>query len=142
MENYMKINYIDKKYVYLRENKKCFHCKKELKIGQVTLDHYEPRSLGGTYDYFNLVSSCKRCNTLKQSRLPKDIDEVHLVLFKRAVEDKKIISIKSNLSQKDFQTCTLRIRDVECRDGEGIASGEGLVMHIKENKVYRIEGKC
>jgi hypothetical protein len=141
MEKLMKTNYIDKKYIYLRENKKCYYCKKELKIGQVTLDHYEPKSLGGTYDYFNLVSCCKRCNTFKKSRMPIDIDEVHLGLFRRAVEDNRIISIKSNVSQREFKTCALRITEVKCRNAEGIASGEGLVMHIKENKVYRIEGK-
>ncbi|MCK8060898.1 MULTISPECIES: HNH endonuclease [unclassified Fusibacter] len=138
----MKPNYIDKKYIYLREDQRCYYCEKQLKLGQVTLDHYEPKSEGGTCDYFNLVSSCKRCNTFKQSRVPADIESVHLQLFRQAVKDSKIISVVSKLSQTDFKACADQVTGVCCKNGEGLAFGVDITMHIKENKVYRIEGKC
>lgn len=81
---------IDKHYIYLREQGLCFHCKKNIAMGKTTLDHYLPRSSGGTYDVFNLVACCKRCNNYKKSIVPPDVDAVHLRLFKQAVFDRKI----------------------------------------------------
>lgn len=83
---------IDKPYIYRREKGRCYHCQKPLVISKTTLDHYLPRSKGGTYDVFNLVSSCKRCNHYKESHVPLDVDNVHLRLFKQAVIDKKIVA--------------------------------------------------
>lgn len=83
---------IDKPYVYRREGGRCYHCHKPLAMHKTTLDHYLPRSKGGTYDVFNLVASCKRCNHHKESQIPVDVDAVHLGLFKQAVSDKKIVA--------------------------------------------------
>jgi len=81
---------IDKHYIFLREQGLCYHCKKAITLGKTTLDHYLPRSKGGTYDVFNLVACCKRCNNYKRSIVPSDVERVHVCLFRQAVIDRKL----------------------------------------------------
>jgi hypothetical protein len=81
---------IDKHYIFLREQGLCYHCQKAIAMGKTTLDHYLPRSKGGTYDVFNLVACCKRCNNYKKSTMPSDVDAVHVCLFRRAASDRKL----------------------------------------------------
>lgn len=79
-----------KRYIYLRDGGKCVHCGKTLGYNQVNIDHYHPKSKGGTDDDFNLVLSCKRCNKYKRATVPKDIDAVNVALLKRAFEDGRL----------------------------------------------------
>lgn len=49
----------------------CFLCKQEFQPGEeITLDHWIPRSKGGTWDVENLRLASKRCNALKSDRMP------------------------------------------------------------------------
>lgn len=62
---------------------RCVYCLKRETWGQVTgefeLDHFEPQSLAPdrTLDYFNLVYSCRRCNSVK---LDQPIDDPLTIL--------------------------------------------------------------
>jgi len=57
---------------------RCIYCLKREAWGQVTgdfeLDHFEPQSLvpERSFDYFNLVYSCRRCNHVKLDRQVED----------------------------------------------------------------------
>lgn len=56
-----------------RDGSNCFHpeCGKEFKDeSDITLDHWIPRSLGGTWDIENLRLMHKRCNAIKGDRMP------------------------------------------------------------------------
>ncbi len=79
-----------KKYIYLRDGGHCYHCGKDLKINQVNIDHYNPKSKGGSNDDFNLVLSCRKCNKYKRSMVPMDIDAVNILLMKQAFQDGRI----------------------------------------------------
>ena len=79
----MKITNSEKTYIYERDGRKCFYCKKDLKYRQVTLDHYLPKSKGGKEEIYNLVLCCRKCNKLKGNRIPKDYKKMILKLFKR-----------------------------------------------------------
>ena len=48
---------------------KCFYCKNELAIISSTLDHYYPKSLGGSNKIENLVLSCIKCNQSKGNKI-------------------------------------------------------------------------
>ena len=130
---------IDKKYFYLREQQKCYYCHKPLAMRQVTLDHYLPRSRGGTYDTFNLVCACRRCNQFKSSKIPADTEEVQLALLKLASADCRLTIAIPKLKPSELKSmisqATGLIRDSE----ETIVTGIFGRLWIKNNSVYRYE---
>lgn len=42
--------------------------------GELTIDHYQPRTAGGSDDLENLVYACARCNLYKGDFWPTDLD--------------------------------------------------------------------
>jgi len=44
---------------------KCWYCQTKLTLATMTIDHYEPRALGGSDHIDNLRPSCQRCNVTK-----------------------------------------------------------------------------
>lgn len=58
--------------LYKRDNGKCAYCGRELSKKEATLDHIIPRSRGGKTEWKNVALSCKRCNTRKNDRTPKE----------------------------------------------------------------------
>ena len=67
---------------------RCIYCLKREMWGQVTcefeLDHFEPQSLvpKRKLDYFNLIYSCRRCNSVK---LDQHIDDPLTILSSKVV---------------------------------------------------------
>jgi 5-methylcytosine-specific restriction endonuclease McrA len=57
--------------IFKRDNFECQYCgtRKDL-----TLDHVIPSSKGGQHTWSNLVTACKRCNSLKGDRTPNEAD--------------------------------------------------------------------
>ncbi len=49
--------------VFSRDNFSCQYC--GCKSSELTLDHVNPRHLGGTHTWDNLVACCKKCNSSK-----------------------------------------------------------------------------
>lgn len=135
---------VDKKYIYLREKKKCFHCGKELiSLGKVTLDHYFPRSMGGTYDLFNLVCSCRKCNKYKKSMVPEDYKDIQIKLFIRAVEDRKVIYYSSiKIKYDDMVRIAREINVVEAFNDYTIFESHCYKLYVRENKIFKMEKKC
>lgn len=56
--------------VYKKQKGKCFYCGVQLKKTEATLDHYIPKSLGGSNGKMNLKLCCFGCNQKKASMLP------------------------------------------------------------------------
>lgn len=50
---------------------RCRYCRKPLDKYTVTIDHFMPKSKGGTDDLGNLVAACDDCNNRKGDMLPK-----------------------------------------------------------------------
>lgn len=88
----MKVKHVDKHYLYYRDGQVCYFCGKQMVYGKVSLDHYLPRSAGGTDDVFNLVISCKACNGQKKNQIPSDVEKKHLERFIQGVRDRKILA--------------------------------------------------
>ncbi|RMD89729.1 MAG: HNH endonuclease [Calditrichaeota bacterium] len=61
-----------KRHIYLRDNYTCQYCGKVGSPDELTLDHILPQSRGGKSVWENLVTSCKRCNTMKGDQTPKE----------------------------------------------------------------------
>lgn len=58
-----------KRVLFNRDNWQCQYCGINLDYKTITIDHVHPRSKGGTTDWKNCVSACKRCNLRKGSKL-------------------------------------------------------------------------
>jgi 5-methylcytosine-specific restriction endonuclease McrA len=54
--------------IYRRDGHKCGYCESK---SNLTLDHIIPKSKGGKNSWTNLVTCCKKCNTKKDDRTPK-----------------------------------------------------------------------
>ena len=69
----MKTPYRNVRYrIYYRDDWKCVYCGASLREGDATLDHFIPRSKGGTNKSTNLVSSCVRCNSSKSDMAARE----------------------------------------------------------------------
>jgi ribosomal protein L37AE/L43A len=71
--------------IFERDNYTCRYCRKKMKMllnldvvhgtsSPITIDHVIPLSLGGTHSKKNLVTSCRKCNHEKASKLIKPIE--------------------------------------------------------------------
>lgn len=70
-------NYLDR--LLLKQENKCFYCNLEL-LKYKAIEHLTPICKGGTNDWFNLVFSCRSCNSKKNSK----------TLFEFALSENKI----------------------------------------------------
>lgn len=56
--------------IYAKTVGVCFYCGEPISRYRFTIDHFIPRSKGGSDGIFNLVPACRRCNTTKRNLLP------------------------------------------------------------------------
>lgn len=54
--------------VYLRDRYRCQYCGEKFPPKELSYDHVVPRSQGGKTNWENIVTACRRCNTLKSNR--------------------------------------------------------------------------
>lgn len=55
--------------VFLRDKFQCQYCKNNFKVEELTFDHVIPKSKGGSTSWNNVVTSCRKCNTMKGNKL-------------------------------------------------------------------------
>lgn len=48
---------------------RCYYCKKQITMAEMTIDHLIPKSKGGTNHISNLVPCCEPCNQKKANKL-------------------------------------------------------------------------
>ncbi|MCF6461556.1 hypothetical protein C3E88_10895 [Clostridium sp. Cult3] len=135
---HMNIPNSEKIYIYERERKKCFYCGKSLKFRQITLDHYLPKSKGGTKEVFNLVLSCGKCNRLKENRVPSDYEERIIRLFQRAFDDGMIRIGKLIIPREDLKEQILYIDRIEYIEPNFVFQSKYMRFYIKNNTIVRI----
>lgn len=58
--------------IYHRDGYRCQFCAKHFKAADLTLDHVQPKSRGGSNRPENLVTACKDCNNRKGARTPEE----------------------------------------------------------------------
>jgi CRISPR/Cas system Type II protein with McrA/HNH and RuvC-like nuclease domain len=130
---------IEKQYVYIREQGKCYFCGKEVLLKKVSLDHYLPKSAGGPNDSFNLVLSCKRCNKLKKSTIPKDYGEVLLRLFQKAVRDEKIIGSGLKMKHQELIELANHVYGMETIGEYTMFQSKTHRFYVKHNKIMKVD---
>jgi len=54
--------------IFERDEFRCVYCGEQFPAEDLTLDHVQPRVLGGDRSEGNLVTACKACNTRKGHR--------------------------------------------------------------------------
>ncbi|MFQ5651924.1 MAG: HNH endonuclease [bacterium] len=78
--HYVKIPYRKKAYskshIFLRDNHTCQYCGAVDAPNRLTLDHILPQSRGGKTVWENLVTCCRKCNSKKGDRTPREADMV------------------------------------------------------------------
>ncbi|WP_051541864.1 HNH endonuclease [Clostridium lundense] len=134
----MNIPNSDKQYIYIRDNEKCYYCKKNLKLNKITLDHFLPKSKRGTTDVFNLVTCCKFCNKLKSNKIPENYEETILKLFIKAVEDNRILGSGLKISQKELKEELLKVNKIEDLTNNFIFQSPDKRFYVKNNRIFKI----
>jgi len=76
LTHYVQIPYRRKAYsksnIFLRDQHTCQYCGHKEAANKLTLDHILPQSRGGKTVWENLVTSCRKCNSKKGDRTPKE----------------------------------------------------------------------
>ena len=54
--------------VFARDRHRCVYCGEVFAAEELSVDHVQPRQRGGDGSSGNVVTACKRCNTLKGDR--------------------------------------------------------------------------
>ena len=62
---------VERKIVYVRDDKACYICKRSLRLKEMELDHVVPLSRGGRHSYANVKACCSQCNRKKSNKMPE-----------------------------------------------------------------------
>lgn len=60
---------VNRKRIFKRDNNTCGYCGSKKNL---TVDHILPRSRGGKNTWENMITSCNRCNGMKDNRTPEE----------------------------------------------------------------------
>jgi 5-methylcytosine-specific restriction endonuclease McrA len=63
-----------RKNIFLRDDYTCQYCGARLDAKYLTCDHIIPKSKGGVTEWYNIVTSCIKCNVKKGDRLPDEVE--------------------------------------------------------------------
>ncbi|MFT7223122.1 MAG: hypothetical protein ACI82Z_000654 [Cellvibrionaceae bacterium] len=67
----VKVRSFSNTMLFRRDNHLCLYCGRFFRSQELTRDHIVPRAQGGTDNWSNVVSACKRCNHSKGNRTPE-----------------------------------------------------------------------
>ena len=73
LRHYVRVPYqravpLNRRTVFQRDGHRCQYCGRQAE----NLDHVVPRSQGGSHVWSNVVAACRRCNTKKGGRTPRE----------------------------------------------------------------------
>jgi len=60
--------------LFLRDAHLCMYCGGHYREAMLTRDHVVPLSRGGTDRWTNVVTACRRCNTMKGNHTPEEVN--------------------------------------------------------------------
>ena len=74
LKHFVKVPYrarvsLSRRAIFVRDSFACQYCGSAAE----NVDHVLPRSRGGKHVWENVVAACKRCNTVKENRLPHEV---------------------------------------------------------------------
>jgi len=62
---------LNNRTLFRRDANVCMYCAERFSTSELTRDHIQPLSLGGTDGWTNVVTACRRCNNHKGGRTPE-----------------------------------------------------------------------
>ena len=80
---------LSRQNVFKRDGQKCQYCGSSKDL---TLDHVIPKSKGGKSTWNNLVTACKKCNSLKGDKSP---EEAEMPLAKKPFKPSYIMFVRN-----------------------------------------------
>ena len=134
----MRTSNADKDYIYERDLGICYICGRRVKRNKMTLDHYFPKSLGGSSEIFNLVCCCKQCNRLKRSQMPNDWVAVNISLFRRAIIDKRLNTTALTMSVDALLTKAERINSIFLNRFNAVFEAPGVRFYVKDGAIKKV----
>jgi hypothetical protein len=63
---------LNNRTLFKRDGNVCMYCAVRFPTSELTRDHIEPISRGGTDTWMNVVAACRRCNNFKGGRSPEE----------------------------------------------------------------------
>jgi len=63
---------LTKQRLFARDRHVCGYCGEQFAEAELTVEHILPVSRGGRYEWTNVVTACRSCNTRKGNRLPEE----------------------------------------------------------------------
>lgn len=102
--------------IFERDSYTCYMCKQVFDEKNLSLDHYLPKTFGGSNDESNLRTCCKNCNTKKGCKLPQEFTKMKAELKKRQKRRRLLkkkrkkqicqLAVEQNLQHKGKNVCT------------------------------------
>ena len=86
---------LSRQNIFKRDEGKCQYCGT---TKDLTLDHVIPRSKGGKSNWTNLVTACKKCNSVKGDYA---LNQIGMKLFKKPVKPTYLSFLKMNQMFKE-----------------------------------------
>ena len=90
---------LNRRNIYARDKSLCQYCGKNFPSSELSLDHVNPRTLGGLSTWENLVCCCVKCNSKKGGRTPA---QASMRLIKKPYKPKRNPAINIKLSTDRF----------------------------------------
>lgn len=102
------------KFLFQRDNYTCGYCGKDYPQHRriLTRDHIIPSSKGGSNDWLNLVTACRRCNSFKADNLLQTMQNMKL-LFEpyQPTKAEFLIMTNRNIRIEQYQYLSTNIRE-------------------------------
>ena len=104
--------------IYLRDGLACAYCGHSVEDGaQLTLDHIQPHSKGGTNHESNLVTCCHRCNSARGNRPMKAFASSVAQYLGHKLQAKDIINHIMVCRRRDLKAHLVSAKELISRRG-------------------------
>ena len=80
---------LNRQNIFKRDGQQCQYCGRSKDL---TLDHVLPKSRGGKSSWSNLVTACKRCNSVKGDKTP---EEAGMPLFQKPFKPSYVMFVRN-----------------------------------------------
>lgn len=93
---------IDREQTWLKQNKRCYYCRKLLKKNEITFDHVIPISKTGYHSTENCVVACQPCNEAKADNDSFVWEQEPREWWEQLIDD-KFAEINENVRQFEYK---------------------------------------
>ncbi|MBE0535362.1 MAG: HNH endonuclease [Phycisphaerae bacterium] len=92
---------LNRRNIFARDRNLCQYCGKKFPLSELSIDHVNPRSLGGKSTWENVVCACTKCNVRKGGRTP---NQAHMTLICKPVMPRRNPIIHVQFNQKRYKS--------------------------------------